>query len=240
MGAAPVLIDVADGVITLTLNRPAARNALSPDLLAALDAALTQFEEDPAIHAGVVTGAGSAFCAGLDLKVFASADSDRRSARSVLHRFGRLTKPIIGAINGPAITGGLEIALGCDFLVGSPSALFADTHRTVGAFPGGGLSARLVHAVGVRTAKAMSLAGLRVSAQQALQTGLLAEVVPRDALLSRSRELAAGVSANDPAYTRTLRDLFDANADRSLADALTAERAALADWWESRPRAWNP
>src|SRR3954447_11756207 len=119
-GSGAVLQTVlADGVLTLTLHRPEARNALSPELVTALDHALNRFEQDPAVRAGVLTGAGAAFCAGLDLKVFADAGADRRTVRALIHRFGGLAKPLIGAVNGPAVAGGLEMALGCDFLIGS-------------------------------------------------------------------------------------------------------------------------
>lgn len=113
----------------------------------------------------MITGAGRAFCSGLDLKVFTAPDADRSTVSALIHRFGRITKPLIGAVNGPAVTGGFELALGCDFLIGSHHAMFADTHATIGAFRGGGMTARLVQVPGVRSAKAVSLAGLRLDAE---------------------------------------------------------------------------
>src|SRR4051812_47578524 len=98
---------LTDGVLTLTLDRPEARNALSPELVTALDHALDRFEQDPTVRAGVLTGSGSAFCAGLDLTVFADAGADRRTVRALTHRFGGLAKPLIGAVNGPVVAGGL-------------------------------------------------------------------------------------------------------------------------------------
>src|SRR3954454_5941591 len=133
---------LADGVLTLTLHRPEARNALSPELVTALDHALDRLEQDPAVRAGVLTGSGAAFCAGLDLKVFADAGADRRTVRALIHRFGKLAKPLSGAVNGPAVAGGLEMALGCVFLMGSAGAMFADTQVWFGAFPGGGMTVR--------------------------------------------------------------------------------------------------
>jgi enoyl-CoA hydratase len=235
---APVLLtELADGVLTLILNRPKARNALSPELVAALDEALTRFERDDAVRAAVITGAGRAFCSGLDLKVF--ANTDRSSVSAVIHRFGRVAKPLIGAINGPAVTGGLELALGCDFLIGSTHAMFADTHATIGAFPGGGMTARLGRAIGVRSAKAMTLAGVRLDAEAALRTGLLTEIVEPDALVARAQELAGNMAAANQDFIRSVRDLYDGNADRSLAEALAAERAAHQRWRDSQPLQWS-
>jgi enoyl-CoA hydratase len=234
-----LLTTVHKAVMTLTLNRPAARNALSPVLITALDAALTRLEDDDGIHVAVITGSGSAFCAGLDLTVFAPAEADTKPASALINRFGRLAKPVIGAINGPAVTGGLEIALGCDFLIGSPAAVFIDTHRTVGAFPGGGLSARLPAAVGLRTAKAMSLAGMRLDAAAALRCGLLCDVVDGGRLLARADELAHAAAETNQTYVCAVRALYNDNADRSLADALAAERAHNTQWRNTQPRQWR-
>jgi len=227
----PVLLtELTDGVLILTLNRALARNALSPELIDALDDALTRLEDDDAVRAGVITGTGRAFCAGLDLKVFAAGDADRRPAAALIRRVGRLGKPLVGAVNGPAVAGGLELALGCDFLIGSPTAMFADTHLTIGAFPGGGLTAQLGRAVGIRTAKAMSLASMRLDAQSAVRAGLLSEVVQADSLVQRACELAGNIAAADPTYVLTLRNLYDANMDRSLDDALAAEQVERERW----------
>lgn len=236
----PVLIvELSGGVLTMTLNRPRARNALSPQLLADLDDAFDILETDD-VRAGVLTGVGPAFCAGLDLKVFASAGySDRDAASRVIHRVGKLAKPIIGAVNGATFTGGLELALGCDFLIGSPQAVFADTHATVGAFPGGGLTARLGRVVGARTAKAMSLAGLRLDAWAARRAGLLAEIVDDGELIDRAQELARNIAAADPGYIATVRALHDGNTDRPLGEALAVERVEQANWRAAHRSSWT-
>lgn len=233
--------DLVDGVFVFELNRPEARNAISPDMVAALNDALSRFESDDSAKVGVITGAGPAFCAGLDLKVFAAADADaeRRTVGTLLRRFGQLGKPLIGAINGPAIAGGLELALSCDFLIGSPRAVFADTHVKIGAFPGAGLTARLSRAVGVRTAKAMGLAGLRLDALAALRAGLLVEVVEPDALMTRAHELAFNIANANGALVASLRKLYDANMNRSLNDALAAEQVELERWRQASPRTWS-
>jgi enoyl-CoA hydratase len=231
--------ELAGGVLTLTLHRPEARNALSPELVTALGEALDRFEQDTEVRAGVITGSGSAFCAGLDLKMFAAAQADRRTVRALLHRFGALTKPLVGAVNGPAVAGGLELALCCDFLVGSSLAVFADTHVRIGAFPGGGMTIRLGRAVGVRTAKAVSLAGLRLDADAALRAGLLSEIAASDLLVPRAQELAAAISASDPDLVATVRGLYDQNADRSLDEALAVESAELERWRAEHATGWS-
>ncbi|MFC5754313.1 enoyl-CoA hydratase-related protein [Actinomadura rugatobispora] len=234
-----LVTELTDGVLTLTLNRPDARNALSPDLVTALDEALSRFEEDDAARVAVITGSGRAFCAGLDLKVFAAADADRRTVGALIRRFGRLSKPLVGAVNGPAVAGGLELALGCDFLIGGPQAMFADTHVKIGAFPGGGMTARLSRAVGTRTAKAMSLGGVRLDAQAALRAGLLSELVDAEELVTRARTIAGNIATARQELVAIVRKLYDENADRSLDDALAFEEAELRRWRENQRLNWS-
>lgn len=231
--------EIDDGVLVLTLNRPDSRNALSPELVTALDEALTLFTVDHELRAAVITGTGRAFCAGLDLTVYAAAGADRRAVAALIHRFGLLPKPLIGAVNGPAVAGGFELALGCDWLIGSPAAMFADTHVKIGAFPGGGMTARLARIVGARTAKAVSLAGLRLDAEAALRSGLLAEVVEPDHLVPRARELASAVAAANQDLVQVVRTLYDDNLDRTLPDALAAERKALERWRARGRTGWS-
>ena len=135
----------------LTLNRPAARNALNRSLIRALYAALKAADADESVRAVVLTGADPAFCAGVDLKE-AARDGMKYFAefktQSCITAVAEMRTPIIGAINGATFTGGLELALGCDFLVASERAVFADTHARVGILPGGGMTARLPQVVG--------------------------------------------------------------------------------------------
>ena len=135
-----------DGVRVIALNRPAARNALSRDLIRAAYAALTSADADEAVSAVVLTGTDPAFCAGVDLKEAArdglSYFEEFRS-QSCIAAVAKMRTPVVGAINGATFTGGLEMALGCDFLIASERAVFADTHARVGILPGGGMTARL-------------------------------------------------------------------------------------------------
>src|SRR6202051_1642014 len=152
------------------MNRPEARNALNTDLISALHTALTEADRDAAVRAVVLTGADPAFCAGLDLKQAqrdGAADFDRLHAENCITKVAQLSKPVLGAINGAAITGGMEMALGCDFLVASDQAVFADTHARVGIPPGEGMTARLPHAVGVGMARRVSLTSEVIDAGRA-------------------------------------------------------------------------
>jgi enoyl-CoA hydratase len=212
-----VLLDVADRVATITLNRPEARNALNGDLLEALTQTLAAADADDAVDVLVITGADPAFCAGLDLKAVASGDPRLLGTAPTKDTpvpdrgpFGTLVKPLIGAINGFAITGGFEIALACDFLVASENARFADTHARVGIQPWWGLTVALPQAIGFRRAREMSATGNFIDAQTALDWGLVNHVVPHEELLPFTRKLTADiVSSNQPAVRRILATYDD-------------------------------
>ncbi len=192
------LVPVAnhDAVRVLTLNRPEARNALSRDLIRATYAALTEADADEAVRAVVLTGADPAFCAGVDLKE-AQRDGlkyfEKFRSQSCIAAVANMRTPIIGAINGATFTGELEMALGCDFLVASERAVFADTHARVGILPGGGMTARLPQIVGVAMARRLSMTGEVVDAARAERIGLVTEVVAHDLLLDRTIELASQI-----------------------------------------------
>jgi enoyl-CoA hydratase len=203
-----VLIERADGIATVTLNRPSSRNALSSGLLRSLRTTMTEVDSDPAVDVIILTGADPAFCAGLDLKELGSTGGnlggDRNTdsggavgAAEPRRPWPTLTKPLIGAINGVAVTGGFELALLCDFLVASERAAFGDTHARVGILPGWGLSVLLPQAVGVRRAVEMSLTGNFMHAEEALHFGLVNHVVAHDELLPTARKLAADIVGNN-------------------------------------------
>lgn len=206
----PVLADVADRVAVLTLNRPEARNALDAELLRALPAAVRSADEDDAVDVIVVTGADPAFCAGLDLKLLGTGGGGSFFDDGGVGRpWARTTKPVIGAVNGPAVTGGLEIALHCDFLVASERARFADTHARVGILPGWGLTVLLPQAVGARRAREMSLTGNFLSAQDALAAGLVNRVVPHDELLPTTLATARDIASGNQDAVRALLASYD-------------------------------
>lgn len=232
-----VLVDVADRVATVTLNRPDARNALNRDLRRALPAALQAVDADPDVDAVVLTGADPAFCAGLDLKELAAGGDALRETgatgdapRNERGPFPEMTKPVIGAINGVAITGGFEVALACDFLIASDRARFADTHARMGIMPGWGLTVLLPQAVGIRRAKEMSTTGNFVDAPTALTWGLVNHVVPHDELVPFCRSLAADIASNDQAGVRRMLATYDEGALLTGASAWDLEAAVSREW----------
>jgi enoyl-CoA hydratase len=178
-----VEIDEEHSVGVITLNRPKRRNALSLSYLDRLASTCPDLDARHDISSIILTGADPAFCAGFDLKDLSTEDRElqiERRDRAMEHP-GLL--PVIGAVNGPAVTGGLELALSCDFLICSTAARLANTHARVGAMPGGGLTIRLPERVGMARALQMSLTGDFISAGTALAWGLVNEVVLHEQLL---------------------------------------------------------
>src|SRR5829696_4665503 len=195
-----LLADTRNRVLTLTLNRPHKRNALSVALRTALFSALAAAESDDEVDVVVLTGVDPVFCAGLDLNELGGSDQ----LQYIAPQWPPLSKPVIGAINGFAVTGGLELALNCDILIASERASFADTHARVGVLPGWGLSVLLPLMVGRGLARRMSLTGDYLSAEQALRAGLVTEVVAHEDLLPAAARVAASIVGNDQAGVRAL------------------------------------
>jgi enoyl-CoA hydratase/carnithine racemase len=234
-----LLQEDVDTIRVLTLNRPHARNALSAELVRALYNALVTADADDAVQVVVVTGADPAFCAGVDLKE-AARDGEAYfrmfDTTDCVNQVGHVGKPVIGAVNGAAFTGGLELALGCDFLVASDRAVFADTHARVGVLPGGGMTARLPLVVGSGVARRMSMTGEVLDAAAALRVGLVTEVVPHARLRERALELAHAVADVPGPTMRGLKQIYVDGAATTVAPALAVERrvgAALAPDWDA-------
>ena len=220
-----LLVEKKDGIATLTLNRPDQMNALSLELRWELQAALQDIGADPKVGVVVLTGAGEAFCAGLDLKEMGSPVKGRSAVQpkdppSLLRE---VNKPIIGAINGAAITGGFEISLSCDLLVITPQTRFADTHARIGLIAGWGLGARLSRAVGLARAKELSLTGNFLSAQQAYEWGLVNRIVSQKELLPTCYELAQDMLSCVPDVMNEYKRQIDHAYDLSLGDAMVYE-----------------
>jgi enoyl-CoA hydratase len=231
----PVLLDVSERIATVTLNRPESRNALSSEVLQLLPQLLSAADADDGVDVIVLTGADPAFCAGLDLVELAGEGGSRlidgpqeSQSRRSRGPFPPLGKPLIGAINGAAVTGGLELALNCDFLVASDRASFGDTHARLGVMPGWGLSTLLPQAIGVRRAREMSFTGDFVDAAEALVLGLVNHVVPHAELIPFTRGLAAGIVGNDQTAVRQLRTTYAAIAHDD--DAWETEARASRAW----------
>jgi enoyl-CoA hydratase len=226
--AALVLSDEIGPVRVLTMNRPEARNALSPELIEALYTALRDADDDPSVQVVVLTGADPAFCAGVDLKAaqrLGSVYFEQFREQSCIRQTALMRKPIVGAVNGAVFTGGLEMALGCDFLIASERAVFADTHARVGILPGGGMTARLPQVVGAAMARRLSMTGEVVDAARAEQIGLVTEVVPHDRLLPRAVDLAGQIAEVPASIMAGLKNIYVTGAAATTDAALAAEQA---------------
>ncbi|MGE2692280.1 enoyl-CoA hydratase [Mycolicibacterium pulveris] len=224
-----LLIDTTDRVRTLTLNRPQSRNALSAALRKRFFAALAEAEADDDVDVVIVTGADPVFCAGLDLKEL----GDTTELPDISPKWPPMTKPVIGAINGAAVTGGLELALYCDILIASEQARFADTHARVGLLPTWGLSVRLPQKVGVGMARRMSLTGDYLSAADALRAGLVTEVVPHDELLPTARRVAASIVGNNQRAVQALLASYHRIDEAATNEGLWIEAASARQWMRS-------
>src|ERR1700720_1888924 len=217
-----LLIDTHDRVRTLTLNRPQARNALSRELRRRFFAALRDAQADDDVDVVILTGADPVFCAGLDLKEL----GDTTELPDISPQWPPMNKPVIGAINGAAVTGGREFALYCDILIASEQARFADTHARVGLLPTWGLSVRLPQKVGVGLARRMSLTGDYLSAADALRAGLVTEVVPHVQLLTAARQVAASIVGNNQSAVRALLASYHRIDDSQTSAGLWLEATA--------------
>ena len=229
MTSPTLVIEKRDGVATLTLNRPKAMNALSVALRSALVDAFETLKEDDEIRVVVLTGAGRAFCAGLDLKEMSEGGEGSRDITGRLDPIAAMAdfpKPIIGAINGHTITGGFELALSCDLMIASTDALFADTHIRVGLMPRWGLSQKLSRIVGIGLAKEISLSGNFIDASRALDMRLVNRVVAPDDLMPECHCLATEMASCDSALLTSYKGLIDAGYQRSLGEALPLESKA--------------
>lgn len=227
-----VEIEYDGAVAVVTLNRPSAMNALSVALRASLFQVIRTLDADEAVRVVILTGSGDrAFTAGLDLKELGSTEgaldaanaqgADQNPAKAI----ELCRKPVIGAINGVAITGGFELALACDIRIASTHARFADTHARVGIMPGWGLSQKLSRIVGLSRAKELSFTGNFLDAATAAQWGLVNHVVGPDELMPLARKLAADMASIDPNFIMEYKALIDSGYAENLGEALQIEHA---------------
>ncbi|WP_374529167.1 enoyl-CoA hydratase [Novosphingobium sp.] len=225
-----VTIERDGPVAVVTMNRPEAMNALSRGLRAELAAAMEAVNADPEVRAVVLTGAGTrAFTAGLDLKELGVEGLGAANASEPLANPVKAieicAKPVIGAINGVAITGGFEVALACDILIASENARFADTHARVGIMPGWGLSQKLSRLIGISRAKELSLSGNFLDADTACAWGLVNRVVPADELLNAAKKLAADIATADPGMVQAYKALIDEGFALPFGEGMALEHA---------------
>ena len=240
MTSSVVLLDISERIATITMNRPEARNALSSEMLRLLAQAMKEADQNDDVDVIILTGSDPAFTAGLDLKELGDSSSNllggtgadgTPNADGVRGPFPKLSKPLIGAVNGVAVTGGFELALNCDFLIASERAKFGDTHARVGVMPGWGLSVLLPQAVGIRRAREMSFTGNFMLADEALEYGLVNHVVPHDELISFARRIALDIIGNDQSGVRTIRNTYSLTTTNNEAWATEASEAKA---WRKR------
>lgn len=226
-----VLVVSRDGPVAIvTLNRPQAMNALSAALRQALAATFRELEADNSVRAIVLTGAGTrAFTAGLDLKELGQQGLGAANAAgpddNPVKAIEQTGKPVIGAINGVAITGGFEVALACDVLIASENARFADTHARVGIMPGWGLSQKLSRLIGPYRARELSLSGNFLDAATAERWGLVNRAVPADELLATAVRLAHDMASIAPEFARQYKRLINDGYDLPFGEAMALENS---------------
>jgi enoyl-CoA hydratase len=230
-GPPHALIERRGHVLIVTMNRPAARNALSPQMMALLRAAWDQTDNDPDVRVCVLTGAGGAFCAGADLKAmtrahpgdqFAAKDVDLSVIESLL-KGRRLTKPLIAAVEGPAIAGGTEILQATDIRVAGESARFGISEARWGLFPLGGSAVRLPRQIPYTVAADLLLTGRHISAAEAREIGLIGQVVPDGQALTRALEIADMIAANGPVAVRAILATIRATEGMAENEAFVVE-----------------
>ena len=223
-----LLIETTDRIRTVTLNRPKSRNALSVTLRQRFFNALRNADADDDVDVVILTGADPVFCAGLDLKELGQSTA----IPDISPQWPPMTTPVIGAINGAAVTGGLELALYCDILIASDRARFADTHARVGLLPTWGLSVRLPQKVGVGMARRMSLTGDYLSAEEALRCGLVTQVVAHEELLPTARALAASIVGNNARPVQALLASYHRIDANQTSAGLWLEATAAKEWMQ--------
>ncbi|MBI5927759.1 MAG: enoyl-CoA hydratase/isomerase family protein [Chloroflexi bacterium] len=254
----PILTEQQGGILTITLNRPEKLNAMTDPMLEELLEALKQAERDPSVRVVILTGAGRGFCPGQDLGAAKERGSEtgdygygkhlRETYNLVILRMRRLPKPIIGAVNGPAAGAGMSIALACDMRIAAESAVFVQAFVKVGLVPDSGATWLLPRLIGQTRALELMLTGRRVSAQEALEMGMIHQVVPDDQLMSCAQAVAqtlAKAATKSIGYikrglefaaTHTLEESLEYEADlQDMAGRTADHREGLTAFLEKRP-----
>ena len=226
----PIIVEYHGTVALVTLNRPEAYNALNHDLSTAIVRTFDELATNTSVHVIVLTGAGKAFCAGVDLKELTAnpgvlKDGGMGTNSPMVRALRNCGKPIIGAINGPAVTGGFELALACDFLYAAKNARFADTHARVGLLPGWGLSQKLGRLIGINRAREASLTGNFIDAETAMAWGLVNKLCPSDTLIEDTLAAAQQIAESNPQTISAMRSLMNDGDLLALGDALELEGA---------------
>lgn len=230
----PVTLHIEDFVATITFNRPEAMNSIDPESSEQLQAAWAEVSRSEAVRAVILTGAGErAFCTGADLKKsmppkesFAELHFGTSAPKSLLANL-HTDKPVIAAINGYALGGGLEIALQCDIRIASNKATFGLPEVCIGSIPGAGGTQRLVRALGQSDAMMMLLTGDRIDATEALRIGLVSRVVAPEALMDTARAIATKIAGNAPLAVVAVKRLATVGRELPLAAGLELEQQSF-------------
>jgi 2-(1,2-epoxy-1,2-dihydrophenyl)acetyl-CoA isomerase len=234
-------IEIEEEIATLTLNRPDAFNAMSPEMLGELVVAMGWLADQGDFRALIVTGAGAAFCAGGDVSWFRKGIEEEgvdvaaevRRGADVLHQgiidLRRIEQPVIAAVNGPAAGAGFSLALACDLRIAAEGAFFAPAYGRIGASPDGGMTYFLPRVVGPTKALELLLEDPNLKADAALELGLVTEVVPGDELMSHARERAAKLAKLAPHYVKMAKRLVGVSLENDIAKHLQLERHGIAD-----------
>ncbi len=231
MGDKTIIVEIAEGVAVLTLNRPEALNALNAQVWRALVVALEAADADPAVRAIIITGSEKAFAAGADIaemaqKTFAEiARSDFLAAETA--RVERIRKPVIAAVSGYALGGGCELAMMCDFIIAADTARFGLPEVNLGIIPGIGGTQRLTRAVGKAKAMEMQLTGRFMDAAEAERSGLVARVVPARDLMTEARATAAKIAEKSQIAVIAAKDAVNRAFETTLAEGIRYERRAF-------------
>jgi enoyl-CoA hydratase len=228
------LLEREGHVLTVTLNRPEAKNALSPGMLAGMYKAWRMLDDDPELRVAILTGRGDVFCAGADLKSMGAGEIDEEFQKlmadvpdihwQALLRHNRPRKPIIAAVEGYAVAGGTEILQGTDIRVAAEDAVFGVTEARRGLFPLGGSSVRLRRQIPYTFAAEILLTGRHVTAKEALEFGLVGRLVPKGQALAEAKKIAAEICENGPLSIRALMQMLrEVDESYSESDALAKE-----------------
>jgi enoyl-CoA hydratase/carnithine racemase len=233
MSRTVLIEDLGRGVRKISLNRPERLNAIVPELLEELIAALNEADRDPDVRALVLTGEGRAFCAGDDLKDFAAQSADPATTAAYVERIQDVTRalvfggtPVVGAIRGWAVGGGLEWLINCDFVVAAEGTRFFFPEVSWGLFVTGGVTDLLPRLLGLRRARELILLGEKFDARQALDWGLLRAVVPDERLLPEAVALAKRLAALPPGPVKALRRILSGREGEGIEAAMAAETRA--------------
>lgn len=222
-----IKVETADFITSITINRPEKRNALNREMRDFIKKEITRLNQSDKTKVIILTGTDPAFSAGVDFSELNDPATNFSEIGPLSAPFFTSNIPVIGAINGAAYTGGLELALSCSVLIASEKAVFADTHAKMGMMPGWGMSVHLPIAIGQYRAQQMMTTCQPIAAKLAYEWGLVSEVVSHEDLMTRARQVASAVTQQDISVIRKVGSLFNKNRSERDKEAWVNEQAAF-------------